>query len=164
LEDDLKEPFQSLIDLTELSDQDRLILSRTADKTQLWVDEFVKMFYDTLFGYPPTSARFREGERPVREKTIRNWYLQVVRGDFGEDFWEAQWRVGQAHIERQIHNSYMQGMMHRSQQFFLAKCLAAYEEEEAVQIYTAFKRVTDVAAGIIADGYHTAYAVMRVRT
>jgi hypothetical protein len=55
-------------------------------------------------------------------------------------------------------------MMHRTQQFFLAKCLATYEQAEALKIYTAFKRVTDIAAGIIAKGYHTSYAVMRVRT
>jgi hypothetical protein len=163
-EGDLNEPFRSLIDLTEISEQDRLILSRAAEQTGSWADEFVKMFYDTLFDYPPTRTRFREGERPQREETIRKWYLQVVRGEFDDDFWQAQWHVGQQHIERQIYNSFMQGMMHRTQQFFLAKCLAAYEQGEALQIYTAFKRVTDIAAGIIAEGYHTAYAVMRVRT
>jgi hypothetical protein len=36
--------YQILIDLTEISDQDRLILNRAADQTGSWADEFVKMF------------------------------------------------------------------------------------------------------------------------
>jgi hypothetical protein len=56
----------------------------------------------------------------------------------------------------------MLGMMHRTQQFFLDKCLATFDQEEALSIFEAFKRVTDVAAGIIAEGYHTPYAVLKV--
>lgn len=43
-----------------------------------WVDQVVQGFYDTLFAHPPTRAIFREGERPAREKTLRDWYLRTV--------------------------------------------------------------------------------------
>ncbi len=160
----MNELFQNLIDLTGISDRDRLTLNNAANQTQQWADEFVKMFYDILFAYSPTRALFREGERPQREETIRNWYFQVIRGEFDDQFWQAQWQVGLKHIDRQILNSYMLGMMHQTQRFFLGKCLATFEQEEGLTIFNAFKRVTDVAAGIIAEGYHTAYAVMRVGT
>jgi len=158
----MNDTIQSLIDLTEISDQDRLVLRNSADQTQQWADEYVKMFYDTLFDYGPTRALFKEGERPHREKTIRNWYLQITSGEFDDRFWRGQWQVGQRHIDREIRNSYMLGMMHQTQQFFLDKCMATFEQEQGLEVFIAFKRVTDIAAGIIAEGYHTPYAVMRV--
>jgi hypothetical protein len=158
----MNETIQSLIDLTGISDQDCVILKNSADQTQEWADEFVKMFYDILFDYTPTKALFKEGERVQREKTIRNWYLQVTRGELNDQFWRTQLQVGQRHVERQILNAYMLGMMHQAQQFFLDKCLAAFGPENGLKIFNAFKRVTDVAAGIIAEGYHTPYAVMKV--
>ncbi len=159
----MSETIQSLIDLTEISDEDRLILKNSADQTQQWADDFVKMFYDTLFAYPPTKALFKEGERPDREKTIKKWYLQVVRGEFDDQFWLEQWQVGQQHIKRGILNSYMLGMMNRTQRFFLDKCLTSFDQENGLAIFNAFKRVTDITAGIIAEGYHSTYAVMKVR-
>ena len=161
-EEELKESIKSLVDLIEISDQDRLLLTNAAHQTQQWVDEFVKMFYDTLFGYPSTQVLFREGERPHRETTIRNWYLQVVNGKFDEQFWLAQCQIGQRHVDREILNSYMLAMMHKAQQFFLQKCMTTFGQEEGLKVFTAFKRVTDIAAGIIAEGYHTPYAVMKV--
>ena len=44
----MNQTTNSLIDLTDISDQDRLILKQSAAQTQQWVDEFVTMFYDTL--------------------------------------------------------------------------------------------------------------------
>ena len=149
----MRHSIQSIIDLTQTSDQDRVVLKDAAHQTEQWADEFVKMFYDILFDYPHTKELFRAGERPEREKTLRDWYLQVVRGEFDEEFWLVQWQVGQRHVGREILNSYVFGMMNRTQQFFLDKCLATFEKEEGLKIFSAFKRVTDVAAGIIANGY-----------
>ncbi len=120
------------------------------------------MFYDTLYAYAPTHAMFREGERPDWEKTAKNWYLQVVRGEFDDQFWLAQQEVGQKHVQRQILTAYMLGIMHQTQESVLDKCLANLGQEEGLKVFNAFKRVSDVAAGIIAEGYHTAWAVMKV--
>jgi hypothetical protein len=49
----------------------------------------VKEFYDTLFGYKPKAEVFREGERPDREVTLRNWYLEVTSGKISSDFLAA---------------------------------------------------------------------------
>jgi len=158
----MKESVESLIDLTGFSDEDCRVLRNSAERTRLWADEFVKMFYDKLFSYPHTAELFQEGERPQREQTVRDWYLKVVGGELDSDFWAAQCQVGQRHIHRKILNSYMHGMMNLAQDFFLEKSLAAFPREEGVRLFQAFKRATDVAAGIIAESYHSPYAVMKV--
>ncbi|NPA31225.1 MAG: globin [Chloroflexi bacterium] len=145
--------LESLIELTGYTPQDAQTLSETYPITSQWADEFAKAFYDVLFAYPPTAAVFRPGERPAREQTLKDWYLRVARGDIDEKFWLWQWRVGLIHIPRRVPNDYMLGMMSRVQQLFLQKCMAAWEPEQATRVFLAFKRVTDVVAGLIAEGY-----------
>jgi hypothetical protein len=149
--------------LTEFSDDDRRVLQEAAKHTQLWVDQFVQTFYDTLFACPFTSGVFHEGERPKREQTIRDWYLRITSGELDDQFWEDQWRVGIRHINRRVLNSYMFGMMHRTQRFFLDKCITDFGLEKGLRIFHAFKRATDIVSGVIAEGYHTTYAVVKVQ-
>jgi len=158
----MNKTLDSLIYFTEFSDDDRHVLQEAAEHTQLWVDEFVHMFYETLFTCPFTKGLFHEGERPEREQTIRDWYLRITSGKLDDQFWEEHWQVGIRHINRQVHNSYTFGMMHRTQRFFLDKCLTNFGTEKGLQIFHAFKRASDIASGLIAEGYHSTYAVAKV--
>lgn len=158
----MKQTLESLIYFTEFSNEDRRVLQEAAKQTQLWADQFVQMFYDTLFACPFTRGIFQDGERPKREQTLRDWYLRITGGELDDQFWEDQWRVGNQHVNRQVLNSYMFGMMHRTQDFFLAKCLADLGPEKGLQVFRSFKRATDIASGLTAEGYHSMYAVLKV--
>ncbi len=151
--------LQDLIVLTGYSEEDAALLREHASLTRLWADEAVQVFYDTLFGYERTAAVFREGERPEREKTLRDWYLRVVSGEIDPQFWRWQWLAGVKHIPRHVTNAFMLGAMSRLQQFFLEKCLEALPVEEARRLYRAFHRVTGVAVGVMTEGYFQNYVV-----
>ncbi len=158
----MKNTLDSLIYFTEFSDEDRCILQEATMHTQSWADEFVQMFYETLYAYPFTKDVFHEGERPEREQTVRDWYLRITSGKLDDQFWEDQWRVGSQHVNRQVLNSYMFGMMHRAQGFFLSKCITDFGVERGLQVFRSFKRATDIASGLTAEGYHCMYAVLKV--
>lgn len=117
-----------------------------------------------MFAYEPTSAVFREGERPAREKTLRDWYLETARGSITPEWWRRQWVVGLVHIPRKVTNPFMLAMMSRLQQFFLHKCLEEMPAAEAEKVYGAFKRVTDIVAGLIAEGYFANYIAAMERS
>ncbi len=51
----------------------------------------------------------------------------------------------------------MLGMTSRLQQLVLEKCVSTLDKNDALGLYTAFKRVTDVVAGMIAEGYFVNY-------
>ncbi len=158
----MKQTLDSLIYFTEFSDDDCRVLQESATQTQLWTDEFVQMFYDTLFAYPFTKDIFHEGERPNREQGIRDWYLRITGGKLDDQFWQDQWQVGTLHVNRQVLNGYMFGMMHRTQNFFLGKCMADFGLGKGLQVFRSFKRATDITAGLTAEGYHSMYAVLKV--
>ena len=152
-----QQTLQDLIHLTGYTSADAETLSAVTATTQAWKEEITQLFYNTLYGYTSTSKVFREGERPAREDTLRNWYDHVVEGKIDDKFWRWQWFVGLVHIPRGITNPYMLGIMSRVQQAFLTNCLSTFDAEQAIAVYHAFKRITDVIAGLIAEGYFQSY-------
>jgi hypothetical protein len=148
-----QEIFRDLQQLTGLTPEDGKVLAAHQDTLRQWVKEMVTMFYDTLFGYGNTAKVFQEGERPAREQTLTQWLEEVFSGKVDEAFWEHQWLVGLVHVWRRIPNSQMLGMMSMLQQNLLQRCLQAFSPDEALKIFGAFKRITDTAAGVIAEGY-----------
>ncbi len=148
---------EDLIRLTGFSEKDGETLAKYRDVALKWANDVVKEFYDTLFSYEPTAKVFREGERPLREKTLREWYERLFDGKYDDSFWLWQWYVGIIHIKRKVYNRYMLAMMGRVQLAFLRKALSELPPDEAIELCTAFKRLTDVIAGLIAESYHLTY-------
>ncbi len=160
----LNEILEHLFVLTGYSGQDPKILSTHRETTTAWTEIVVQAFYDTLFSYPPTASVFSEGEREKREQMLRDWYQGLVAGNITEEWWQHQWFVGLVHIKRGVSNIFLIGMMSRIQQLFLGKCLETLPPAEAEELFGAFKRVTDVVTGLIADGYFENYFIALERT
>jgi hypothetical protein len=129
------------------------LLQQHRSLTEGWVDEIVKVFYDALYGYEPTAKVFAGQDRAAREKTLRDWYLEVVSGELSEKFWQHQWFIGIVHIKRRVPNRFMLAMVSKVQQLFLQKSLQTLSPEEAIALFSAFKRLGDAVAGVIAESY-----------
>lgn len=153
----MEQILEDLLTLSQLTEDDYQILKDSASVTQEWTQELTQHFYDTLYGYAPTSHVFKPGERPDRESTLITWYMEVTSGNIDINFWRRQWIIGLVHIPRRVTDPFMIGMMSRTQQFFLKKCLESFDSEQALKIYTAFKRVCDTVTGLIAEGYFLSY-------
>ncbi len=149
--------------LTGLNDKDYEVLSKNKEILASWKDMVVKDFYDTLFSYEPTKKIFKEGERPKVEKTLEEWYLGLLEGKKDFSFWEHQWFVGLVHIARGVDNAFMHSMMARVQNIFFEKCFEHFSLEEAKEVYSAFKKITDTIAGVIMEGYFIQYIESIVR-
>ncbi len=149
--------FEQLQLLTGYSEADAQLLAKHAPTTTPWIGEFVNAFYETLFAYEPTRKVFKDNERGDREVTTTRWFEQMLSGSHDDAFWQNQWVVGILHILRAVPNAFMLGMMSRVQQLFLEKVITALSQEEAMALYLAFKRSTDVVAGLIAESYFYTY-------
>ncbi len=160
----MQQILEDLVVLTGFTEQDSQILRESAPQTKLWVEDIIKEFYDTLFAHSRTASVFTDSERPHREETLRQWYLEVTSGQISPDFWERQWFVGLVHIKRKVNNQFVVGILSRVQDLFLTKCMLEYDKARGERVFEAFKRVTDVIAGLIVEGYRLQYlsAVERV--
>lgn len=160
----LQASLQDLISLTGFSEADAAVLASYAQLTSQWTEDVVKAFYDTVYGYEPTAKILQGEDRAAREQTLRAWYLEVTQGKLDSSWWNKQWLVGLVHIKRKVSNAFMLGMMSRVQQLFLERCLGELPAEQAKALYAAFKRATDVVAGLVAEGYFENYFIALERT
>ncbi len=143
--------------LLDLKDIDLQILEEKSEILQKWADDIVKTFYDKLYSYPNTAKIVKKFPREALEKTLKEWYLSLLKGKPSEDFWKRQWFVGLAHIARGVDNVYMLSMMSHIQLEFGKKCFETFEKDEAWRIFEAFKKLTDVITSLIVEGYLDLY-------
>ncbi|GAB6944749.1 hypothetical protein JCM14467A_15310 [Vulcanisaeta sp. JCM 14467] len=92
------------------SDYDAQVLVKYRPLLESMTEDVVKGFYDVLFSHGPTAAVFQPGERPLRERTLRDWWVRTLRGPFDEDYWLWQAYVGIIHYRRGVTPPMFMGM------------------------------------------------------
>lgn len=145
--------YNTISKLVAFEETDWQILANESETIKTWAPDLVSVFYDTLYSIEETTAVFHDGERPKLEATLKNWIGEILGGDQGEKFWNHQRYIALLHIKRGTKNLYMLGMMNRLQQVFLIKSLESFDQDKAVQVYTAFLRLSGMVAGLIAQCY-----------
>ncbi len=120
-------------------------------------DDVVQGFYDTLYQHPQTSQVFVDGERPMREKTLADWYERTVRGPLDDDYWAWMALVGLTHVIRRVSNPMMLAMASYVSQFIEERAADfPISEEERNLLVSAFRRVASMVSAIITYAYDNA--------
>jgi hypothetical protein len=137
--------------------EDGKILARHRTFLEGLTEGLVQGFYDTLFAHPPTRAVFREGERPLREKTLRDWYLRTLAGPFNGQYFAWQALVGLVHLRRGVTNAMMTSMWNWLTEEVARKAQEALSPGEAWALEGAFRRLAFTVAALISEEYLDAY-------
>ncbi len=152
----IEQQLHTMRALTGIDQSDFDALQAVADAARGWVDDLAQVFYDTLYAHPRTAAVFREGERPMREETLKSWYLSLFDTKDDMMFWNRQGRIAFAHIRRHVNNQFMIGMAHATSAAFEAKAVEALGPERGLPAARAFERIISSVAGLTAEGYKVA--------
>lgn len=120
-------------------------------------DELVALFYDTLFGYPVTSAVFVDGERAAREQTLRGWWQRTVGQPIDMEYFRWMAFVGIVHIKRGVTNPMMLSMLQVVTERIVVVSRATLGEAEAVKLQQAFARISTTVGAIISEAYTIGY-------
>ena len=140
--------------LTGVSQSDFDTLKEAAPEATQWVDSVVQFFYDTIFAHARTAAVFHDGERPAREQTLQDWYLALFStANDEDDFWNAQGRIGFAHIRLHVNNEFLIGIASRLSELFTTRSMEAYGPERGLVVAQAFNRILRTVVGLTAEGY-----------
>ncbi|WP_117238368.1 protoglobin domain-containing protein [Thermus sediminis] len=137
--------------------EDGKVLARHRGFLEGLTGELVQGFYETLFAHPPTRAIFREGERPLREKTLRDWYLRTLAGPFNGQYFAWQALVGLVHVRRGVTNAMMAGMWNWLTEEVERRAREALSREEAEALAGAWRRLAFTVAALISEEYLDAY-------
>ncbi len=136
-----------------VSEADGKLIQANADRLIAMSDDLTQAFYESLYGHPATQAIFREGERPMREESLRDWWERSVRGPFDEDYWAWQAYVGLLHVKRKVKNPMMLG--HAALVTRVASSRLTAPEDQPLR--EAISRLMATVSGMIAYGYEKVY-------
>lgn len=140
---------------TRFRPEDAQAIARHRELLLSWTEELVQKFFDVLFAHPPTRAVFREGERPEREETLRNWWRKTVGEDVGEEYFAWMAYVGLVHAVRKVENPMVLAMANFMEEFVEEKArkIAASGDLDVLEVIEAFQRLMGTVAVIISYGY-----------
>lgn len=129
-------------------------IARHADLLMPLGPEVVQGFYDTLFGHAPTAAVFSNGERPMREETLADWWQRTLRGPIDDQYWSWMAMVGLIHVIRRVSNPMMLAMAEYVARFVGEQShRLGLSEQERTELVDAFSRVASMTSSIITYGY-----------
>jgi hypothetical protein len=137
--------------------EDGKLLAQYRPFLESLAEGLVQDFYDTLFAHPPTRAIFKEGERPLREKTLRDWYLRTVVGPFNGQYFAWQALVGLVHVRRGVTNAMMASMWNWLAEEVARKAHERLPLEEAWALEGAWRRLGFTVTALISEEYLDAY-------
>ena len=145
--------FKEIPPVILFNEEDANIIIRHKEALLSITDKLVKDFYDILFAHPATAAVFREGERAIREKDMRDWWIRTVSGPFNEEYWRWQAFVGIVHFRRNISNSMMMGMWAWIVGQVTYLLMGKIPNEELARLHGALLRLAVTNASLTVAGY-----------
>lgn len=130
------------------------ILQKYQTELAALTPQLVDNFYNTLYDHEPTSDVFHDGERPMREDTLDNWWRRTLQGPIDNNYWSWMAMVGLLHVLRRVTNPMMMAMTQ-----FVVHYVSDHIQEvtddlqEQGEIVVALNRVAAMTASVITWGY-----------
>ena len=152
-----KEILNQLPAETKMTQEDILTIKKNKNFLFSIADDLVIDFYDTLFANPETKAIFYEGERPLREKSLKMWLVETINGDFDIDYWSWQTFVGILHVKRKVKNNMMIAMMGRVSDIITTEAINNIPKEEVIALKSAWLKFSGTVLALIGEAYHIFY-------
>lgn len=149
--------LESMPPQSRVTPQDTELLASYTDYLLGLENEFVDGFYDTLYAHPPTREVFTDGERVIREQSLRGWWRSTLTGPIDTDYFAWMAMVGLVHVTRGVSNPMMLAMCEYAAQFIdTAVAREGLPAEDADAVVAAFRRFTTSVGAVITHGYDQA--------
>lgn len=142
---------------TKMNSHDIDVIKKNKDFIIGKSDAIIKDFYDTLYSNATTAAVFYEGERPTREKSLKEWFIKTVTGDFSIDYWQWQAFVGILHVKRKVTNNMMIVMMGRVSDIISTEAIKELSPKDAIDLKNAWSKFSATVLSLIGESYHIFY-------
>ncbi|HIQ26680.1 MAG TPA: hypothetical protein EYH48_05070 [Aquifex aeolicus] len=149
----LEELVENARNLVDFSEKDFQILANRKEILLSWSDEFAHEFYETLLRYPKTAKIFERISVEVVKERFKKWYVDLVSGKGGEEFYKEQFFIGLVHIHNKIDNNLMIFMANHLKRHFLGKAFKSFQPEEAIYVFQAFSKLVDFVVALTVEGY-----------
>ncbi|MCC6848412.1 MAG: hypothetical protein IT294_07925 [Deltaproteobacteria bacterium] len=120
------------------------------------VDGIVEDFYGHLLSFEETRRLLADPERVARLKKLqREYFLRMLEGDFGHDYFESRLRVGAAHASTDLRPEWYLGTYSLYLRLLGGRLLEHYRDEPdtLLALLGSFTKVVFLDMGLAIDGY-----------
>ena len=153
--EDLKYVLNVTTNLNKHQESDWEVLRSVSGTTSKWVDDVIHEFLNEgLLKNPETAKVFASPE--LQESSLKGlrWYFgELLAGNKPANFWEHMWTVGMIHIYRGVKIAFVLGITARVQELVLVKAFQSFPPNQALEVFTAFHRISSTTATILVKSY-----------
>lgn len=135
---------------------DWTVLQRSQDVTTKWAEQFGQRYVALLYGSSESASIVAERPRGERAQTFAAWYERIATGRPGESFWAEVYLIGFMHASAGVDNGQVVAVTSALEELFLKNAVRDLGPTRGIEVFSAFKRVMDVAIGIMIDSYEHA--------
>ncbi|NPA16742.1 MAG: hypothetical protein GXO05_03245 [Aquificae bacterium] len=152
--DEIMEAFRMI---SGLNGETYKTIAQNKEKLITWKEDLLNAFISEVKAHSGDMDSDDKKEAKNLETTLVDWYEDIISGDTGEDFWNRQWKVGLKYLADDVDLNLLIAMMSFLQKKFAEKAFQEYPQEQALEIFLAFKTITDAILATIVDGYLNLY-------
>ena len=102
--------LDDLIALMDLSSDEKAILAALKPQAEAVSPHLADAFYSRLQAHAPTAEYITERIED-RKMTLKNWGLQQIEGDYGNDYVQSRLKIGWVHVRIGLPVRYPLAMM-----------------------------------------------------
>lgn len=140
-----------------LSDEDRQMIADHREQLLAIEDDLITMFYDTLYAHPTTAVIFHDGERPERERTLREWWRRTVTAELDDAYFEWIAFIGVVHIRRKVQNPMMLTMFQLVRDMVSRDVFMGLPLDQTVRLGIAFSHLQVTVSAILTEAHTRGY-------
>jgi len=152
-----QEILEAMPKKTQLTQDDINVLKKNKEFIFSLAGAIVQDFYDTVYANEKTKAVFKPGEREIREKSLTDWIVKTIEGNFDLKYWTWQTFVGILHVKRKVTNNMMIAMMGRMSDVIFTEAILQQPKADAIALKTAWIKLSATVLSLIAEAYHIFY-------
>ncbi len=158
LVDIMNNVFQAMPENTRFSESDAQKIQENSTVLLDLGDGLISGFYNTVFSHTATASVFEDNERPMREKSLTDWWKRTVNGPFSDEYWAWQTYVGLLHIKRGVSNPMMMSMWSWILDYLNKELVqAGLSETETNALVMSFQRLSSTTSSLIGDSVFRFY-------
>lgn len=135
------------------ADADWTVLAAESAVILPWGAELARVWGKGIYENEHTQSVVEKLNRGDHEQSFAVWYERIASGQPGQAFWAETCLVGLYHAAAGVHNRHVVGVASSVEEQFLSRCLDAFEQARALEVYGAFKRIFSLAIAIMVDSY-----------
>ncbi len=158
LVDIMNDVFQAMPESARFSENDAKKIQENSAVLLDLGDGLINGFYNTVFSHTATASVFEDNERPMREKSLTDWWKRTVNGPFNDEYWAWQTYVGLLHIKRGVSNPMMMSMWSWILDYLNKELAqAGLSETETNALVMSFQRLSSTTSSLIGDSVFRFY-------